>query len=50
MLHIMVPNKYQKFISILTSHVNNDIILMTRIDYVSDKAELADSVNKQNLF
>uniref|UniRef100_A0A0D9ZD64 Beta-glucosidase n=2 Tax=Oryza TaxID=4527 RepID=A0A0D9ZD64_9ORYZ len=29
---IMVPNNYQSFISILTSHVNNGIIPMSRID------------------
>ncbi|XP_006650588.3 beta-glucosidase BoGH3B-like isoform X2 [Oryza brachyantha] len=29
---IMVPNNYQSFISILTSHVNNNIIPMSRID------------------
>ncbi|TVU03051.1 hypothetical protein EJB05_51422, partial [Eragrostis curvula] len=29
---IMVPNNYQNFISILTSHVNNGIIPMSRID------------------
>jgi beta-glucosidase len=28
----MVPNNYQSFISILTSHVNNGIIPMSRID------------------
>ena len=28
----MVPNNYQSFISILTSHVNSGVIPMSRID------------------